>query len=261
MTQTDNRSNGRASWRQLLWTLLSIAGLPACSITSPYWDYVPASTSTPIPFQVFSISNANLQVECANDTNAHGNPANGEASYIWASNLTASSEPSLDSLGNRLYSFSKNVTLPSACWEYFSDWDFWQANVRVVYVNSDGTKVPYSSYDRLGLECLGREVGKAASWFGAVNKGCEKRYLNSTDVIPYIVMRIEGYAAGTASAARSSVSTSASAARIVKFTDKAGAAVRGAPAANSVMPGTKAMTPAKPFSNEMVKQAEERQRR
>jgi hypothetical protein len=173
-------------------------------VTSPHWDYVPESTAAPIPFQAWAVSNANpVKIECANDTSAHGGPAAGEASYILVANVTPSSTASLDPSGGTVYSASTTQALPAACWKYFSDYDFWQANVRLSQV-VDGTKVIFSSFDKPGLECLGKEVGKARSWLGFFDK-CEKRYLGSDDKIPYIVLRIDGYAEGlpaTGSAAR-----------------------------------------------------------
>lgn len=178
--------------------------LSGCAVTSPYWGYVPASTSAPIPFQAWTPKNdAPVVVECATSTTAHGNPTDGEASYIVAANIAVSASKSLDGAGGALYSASASVILPSSCWDYFGDYDFWQANVRVSQTTnwSDGThKVIFSSYDKPGLECLGRETGKRASWSGAVGHDCEMTYLGESTKIPYIVLRIDGYAAGASAA-------------------------------------------------------------
>ena len=193
-TRTSNERTAPANGRALRFvagTLLT--GLFAgCVITSPHWDYVPASISTPIPFQAWNASTTPLFVECADDTGAHGNPSAGEASYIPAATLNTSSLASFDSAGNAIYSASKQVTLPRVCWKYFGSYDFWQANVRVVRLQ-DGKKVPLSTYDLKGLECVGRENGKVGRWYGFVGKGCEKKYLGTSTAIPYIVMRINGY--------------------------------------------------------------------
>ncbi len=160
-----------------------------CVVTSPHWDYEPASTSAAIPFQAWATSNSSaVLVECADDTSAHGWPSDGEASYIFAANLWPSSSASLDPGGSPVYSASGKHALPSTCWKRFNDYGFWQANLRLSQV-IDGEKRIFSSFDKPGLECLGREVGKARQWFGFLNK-CEKRYLGSTDMIPYIVLRI-----------------------------------------------------------------------
>jgi hypothetical protein len=102
----------------------------------------------------------------------------------------------LDSTGAAIYSASKSVALPSECWDWFGDYEFWQANVRVVQLNEEGKKVPFASYDLNGLSCLGRETGKVGRWNGHVNKGCEMKYSNTGAAIPYIVLRIDGYQNG-----------------------------------------------------------------
>jgi hypothetical protein len=192
--RTSNERTALAGGRALRFVAgtLITGVLAGCAITSPHWDYVPASISTPIPFQAWNSSTGPLYVECANDTGAHGSPSAGEASYIAAATLTTSALPSLDSAGNAIHSASKQVTLPRACWKYFGSYDFWQANVRVVRLQ-DGKKVPLSTYDLKGLECVGRENGKVGRWYGFVGKGCEKKYLGTSTAIPYIVMRINGY--------------------------------------------------------------------
>lgn len=209
MMSSERAARMRAgSWAWCVFMATMVGWLAGCAVTSPYWDYVPDSTSAPIPFQVWSDGTSAVYVECANDTGAHGNPSAGDASYVAAATIHPNTQPSLDSAGAALYSGSTQVVLPSACWKYFSDYDFWQANVRVVRLGSDGKKVPFSNFDKAGLECLGREVGKAASWFGALNKGCEKHFLGSDTATPYIVLRIDGYANGVASAAAPAPSSS-----------------------------------------------------
>jgi len=176
--------------------LLTASNLTGCAITSPYWGYVPDSISAPIPFQAWSGSTSALHIECADETTGHGNPSDGEASYIPVATMNPSSSPSLDSTGQAIYPASTKVALPSECWDWFSDYNFWQANVRVVLVNASGRKVPFANYDLDGLSCLGRETGKVGRWNGSVNKGCEMKFANTGDLIPYIVLRIDGYQNG-----------------------------------------------------------------
>src|SRR5688572_26011300 len=112
--------------------LLLLAAGQGCAITSPFWGYVPDSTSDPIPFQAWASSTANpVVLECADDTNAHGWPTDGEASYIHVTNIPVSTSVSLDPSGSSVYSASKTLALPNTCWKYFGDYDFWQANIRL----------------------------------------------------------------------------------------------------------------------------------
>jgi hypothetical protein len=184
---------------------LACFALSACSVTSPHWGYVPESTEAAIPVQAWTAYTANpVVVECATATGGHGNPSPDESAYIVAASLPVPAAETLDSEGNVLHSVSSNVTIPSQCWDYFDSYDFWQLNLRVsqiVPALGGGTmKRIFSSFDIDGLECLGRENGAAASFYGFVDKGCEKTYLGETEQIPYIVLRIEGFANGLARA-------------------------------------------------------------
>ncbi|HTV20300.1 MAG TPA: hypothetical protein VMG12_16560 [Polyangiaceae bacterium] len=180
------------------------AALPGCAVTSPHWGYVPASTDAAIPVQAWTAYTDNpVVVECATATSAHGSPTPDESAYIVAANLPVSSADIRDSENNVMHSASGNITMPSSCWDYFGDYDFWQINLRISQVqpNTTGggtTKRIFSSFDLDGLECLGRENGAAASFYGFVGRGCEKTYLGESTQIPYIVLRIDGYENGLA---------------------------------------------------------------
>ena len=178
----------RSPWLTLLaW----IAATGGCVISSPSWDYVPAAKDAPIPFQAWTTYKASpVQLECATDTEAHGYPVNGDASYIHITDLKTADTGSLDASGYMVYSVSGMHVLPSECWKFFGDYGYWQVNLRVVQ-EIDGEKHYYSSFDNAGLECLGRENSKAKSWFGFIDK-CEMRYAGSTDKIPYVVLRVGG---------------------------------------------------------------------
>ena len=178
----------RLSWRLLLGWIVATGG---CVITSPSWDYVPASKESPIPFQAWTTFNGSpVQLECATDTEAHGSPAHGDASYVHVADLKIADTGSLDASGYMIYSVSGMHVLPSECWKYFGDYGYWQVNFRVVQ-EIEGEKHYYNSFDSAGLECLGRENSKAGSWFGFMDK-CEMRYAGKPEKIPYVVLRITG---------------------------------------------------------------------
>lgn len=179
--------------------------LQACAATSPHWGYVPASTEAAIPVQAWTSHTTNpVVVECATATSAHGSPSPGESAYIVAANVPVAAANVLDSEGNVLHSASASVTMPSQCWDYFGDYDFWQLNLRVSQIQpapgGGTTKRIFSSFDTVGLECLGSTIGAAASFYGFVGQGCEKTYLGEDEQIPYIVLRITGYENGLARA-------------------------------------------------------------
>lgn len=201
-----HRFNGmglRTGFGRLRGGALALAGvaLQACAVTSPHWDYVPASTTAAIPVQAWTSYTTNpVVVECATATSAHGSPSPGESAYIVAATLPVAAADILDSEGNVLHSASANVTMPGQCWDYFGDYDFWQLNLRVSQVQpapgGGTTKRIFSSFDNAGLECLGSNIGAPASFYGFVGQGCEKTYLGEDEQIPYIVLRITGYEAG-----------------------------------------------------------------
>lgn len=179
-------------------TAISVAAVALLSgcFTSPEWDYEPDSITAQMPFQVWTTSASSpVKIECATDTGGHGNPTNGDASYITAANLWPDTHPHYDGFGSIMYSASTMMALPNSCWKYFSAYDFWQANIRMSQLVSGEQRI-FSSFDRTGLECLGRENGKEHSWMGYLTKGCEKTYLGSSTIIPYIVLRIDGYSNG-----------------------------------------------------------------
>jgi hypothetical protein len=185
--------------------LLAVVALPGCAVTSPHWGYVPASTEAAIPVQAWTSYTTNpVVVECASATNAHGSPSPGESAYIVAANLPVAAGNVLDSEGNVLHSASANVSMPSQCWDYFGDYDFWQLNLRVSQIQpapgGGTTKRIFSSFDNVGLDCLGSSIGAASSFYGFVGQGCEKTYLGEDEQIPYIVLRITGYEDGLARA-------------------------------------------------------------
>jgi hypothetical protein len=201
------RGSGRGGVRcEAAALLLAAAALEACAVTSPHWGYVPDSTAAPIPVQAWTAHTTNpVVVECATATNAHGSPDPGESAYIVAASLPVATANILDSEGNVMHSASGSVTMPSQCWDYFGDYDFWQLNLRVSQIqpaSSGGgtTKRIFSSFDTEGLECLGSTNGAAASFYGFVGQGCEKTYLGEDTQIPYIVLRITGYENGLARA-------------------------------------------------------------
>ncbi|MEO1337689.1 MAG: hypothetical protein AAFV29_18745 [Myxococcota bacterium] len=141
-----------------------------------------------------------MLIECARETTAHGSPRNGDASYRTVTTLWPDSHQHYDSFGSVMYSASTKVALPSECWDYFGSYGFWQANIRISQVVS-GQRRMFTSFDANGLECLGRENGKAQSWTGYLNQGCEKTYLGSTTKIPYLVLRFDGGPDGIADGA------------------------------------------------------------
>lgn len=212
----------KAKLRTTTYALLATLGIgaSACAVTSPYWGYVPESTSATIPVQAWTpYTSEPVVVECAKATNAHGGPSPDESAYIVAATIPVNGTANLDSEGGAMYTAAANVSIPSDCWDYFGSYDFWQLNLRITQVQPNpiggGTiKKVFSSFDLNGLSCLGSANGSAGSWYGFLNQGCEKTYLGESEQIPYIVLRINGYSNGLSASAITA--TSAKSAKISK---------------------------------------------
>ncbi len=164
-----------------------------CAMTSPNWDYVPESTTTPIPFQAWAFdAEQALQVQCAPDTVGHGASAQGDAGYVRVADVHAEPQPLMDVLDTPIYPVRARVVLPPACWERFDAYGYWQANVRMVQamrIRGETTQQGLSSFDRRGLSCMRREAMMGTSWLAVVGK-CQKQYSNADERIPYVVLRV-----------------------------------------------------------------------
>ena len=213
--------NARKIANGLTTSLLVMVWGAGCAVTSPTWDHVPASINSPIPFSAWTTTTSTpVVVECANDTNGHGWPTNGESSYIFVGNLSTSNVGFTDSEGSKAYPASGNYILPGSCWKYFSyGGGYWQANIRVSQV-IQGKKRIYSSFDKQGLTCLTSNIG--TSWYGWLNKGCQKKYSNTNKAIPYIILRIFGYNNGLNAAQSAQESQSSASSRAAPATNRWG---------------------------------------
>lgn len=79
------------------------------------------------------------------------------------------------------------MVLPANCWRHDPANNIWYSALRATRVDSPNDK--FQTVDILGLECVGRENGKAASWVKWLSKGCAKTYANPTTLIRYVIFR------------------------------------------------------------------------
>lgn len=161
--------------------LLSLSG---CLLTSPYWNQEFSSHTAQIPLQAWTTdSSEDITFECSPAYHGGLYPYWGP---VWSEVITITPElpGALDPAGSRIYSAAYKNVLPSNCWRRDPANNIWYAAIRAV---QDGDE--YSTFDKVGLECLGRENGKAASWFGWLSKSCTKTYSNSSNNIPFVIFR------------------------------------------------------------------------
>jgi hypothetical protein len=145
--------------------------LSGCLMTTPYWNQEFADHTKAVPFQAFT-TNKSIQVkfECAKAFHGGLYPDAASATWVLVGNVTPQGQPLLDSDGNSVYGARKSAVLPAACWRFDPANSIWYAAARAT---QGAGQDPFFTFDNAGLECLGRENGKAASWFGWIGKGCQ----------------------------------------------------------------------------------------
>lgn len=174
----------------------AVSLLSGCLITSPFWNQEFNNHNQAIPIQAWTTHTGHsLKVECSQAFHGGLYPW-GSPSWSYVTTLNAQLPGALDSDGTRAYSVGTNMVLPSNCWraENTSAGLRYYAAIRVIQVQpkifSAGTQnVTFKTFDKTGLECLGRENGKDASWYGHAGQGCTKTYSESSTEIPYVIFK------------------------------------------------------------------------
>src|SRR5262245_43194831 len=176
--QLANRSLFTRRTRRAL-IALGVAATPVilggCLMTTPFWNQEFDDHTKAVPFQAFT-ANKSIQVKFECTKAFHGGlyPDSASATWVLVGNVTPQAQPLLDSNGGQVYGARKSAVLPAGCWRFDPANSIWYAAARATQnttVLSTGQKY-FLTFDNDGLECLGRENGKAASWFAWINKGC-----------------------------------------------------------------------------------------
>ncbi|MCR6651749.1 MAG: hypothetical protein NVV73_09800 [Cellvibrionaceae bacterium] len=169
----------------------AIAAMPAlsgCLLTSPFWNQQFSSHTTAIPMQSFTTSNASpVKFECSKAGHYGLYPYDGPATWVTVANVSPSTSASYDPLGNVIYSAGLKTALPASCWRQDPANSIWYTAIRASQTIS-GSTTQYKTFTKAGLECLGREIGKATSWFGWAGKNCTATYSGSTTEIPFVIV-------------------------------------------------------------------------
>jgi hypothetical protein len=150
--------------------------LSGCLLTSPYWNQEFEDHTKPISLQAFTTDKATkVKFSCAKAHHGGLYPSGGTAVWVHIADVQPQSQALLDSQGGKVYGAGMSTALPAACWRLDPANSIWYAAVRARQeknVMDTGQKFFYT-FTNDGLECVGRENGEAASWFGWFNKGCE----------------------------------------------------------------------------------------
>lgn len=181
------RNRTRKSLRAAIVMVLPV-GLSGCLLTSPFWNQELDSHTDPVPMQAFTVGTSTVKFECAQAAHFGLYPSAGSASWVTVANVVPTSAVSYDPNSGEIHSAGIKQSLPNTCWRQDPANNIWYAAVRASHTTSSGTS-NYYTFTLTGLECLGRENGKAASWYGWFSKNCAATYSGSSTTIPYVIIR------------------------------------------------------------------------
>ncbi len=173
-------------------TLLGVATLQGCLLTSPYHGQEFASKTSNIPVQAWTVKKTEpVKLECTQSSRFGPAPLGGTIDWQLLNNLPVETNGVVDSFTTRVNSANITRVLPDSCWQTVetSSGTRHYTALRVTQANYQGeADYVYQGFTNSGLECLGREIGKAASWVGWIGKECVRTYSNSSAHVPYVVI-------------------------------------------------------------------------
>ncbi len=169
----------------LAMALLTLSGC----MTSPYWNQEFEDRTGLIPLQSFTTDKTKVvKFECAKAFHGGLYPDEGSAEWVLIDTVMPSQQSLKDSFGSKIYGAGIKRVLPDSCWRQDGSNSVWYSSVRATQGSGSNLR-NFSTFDRDGLECLGRENGKATRYSGYIGKGCVKTYFESTEPIPYVIFR------------------------------------------------------------------------
>ncbi len=189
-------------------TLAVAATLGGCVFDSPYWAQTFATTTTSIPIQTWTTDKTRtVKIECSKSYHGGLYPFGGPEVWTLVTNITPSTNASYDPLSGVIYSAGKSMVLPAACWNADNAYSppLYMTSLRATQLTSSGSTQTYYVFDPAGLECLGRENGKAKSWFGWISANCGMTYSGSSTQLPYVRIIANALGSGVAPASVSDV--------------------------------------------------------
>lgn len=170
----------RASAR-VLGAVAALFALSGCLITSPYWGQQFSDHTKAIPIQTWvTDARTKVKLECAQAFQGGLYPTEPSASWLFVTNITSQAKALFAPNGGKVFGAGKFMVLPADCWRKDTGNNIWYAALRAT-VDVPEDRVRFETVDLVGLECVGRENGKAASWTAWMNEstycGTHKRYV------------------------------------------------------------------------------------
>ena len=174
--------------------MMSVTILSGCLISGPYWGQEFDSRTDDIPLQAWTaFATEPVRVECSQAYHAGLYPwYNANGNWMPVTTLYPQNPGVLDPKGTRIYSVGESLVLPEHCWRNdraYSNPKYFTAirMVQTVQTSSGMQDIVFSTLDREGLECVGTENGRAASWTGYYGKDCVTAY-SSGKKIPFVII-------------------------------------------------------------------------
>ncbi len=184
-------------------TLAVAVTLGGCVFDSPYWAQTFATTTASIPIQTWTTDKTRtVKIECSKSYHGGLYPFGGPEVWTLVTNITPSTNASYDPMSGVIYSAGKSMVLPAACWNADNAYSppLYMTSLRATQLTSSGGTQTYFVFDPAGLECLGRENGKAKSWFGWISANCAMTYSGSTTQLPYVRIIANALGSGVSAA-------------------------------------------------------------
>jgi hypothetical protein len=165
--------------------LIVCLGLSGC-ITSPFFNQEFSSRSDEIPFTVWTFDKTKpVTIECAPLRGAFSVVPAGTV-YRHVATISPDDQGMLDAEGQIIYSVSTKQVLPRDCWHNLRNRPGYSSSIRVL---QDGSDSGIFTFDKPGLECLGRWIGHKASWVGWFGHNCNKNFLGTTTAIKSVLIK------------------------------------------------------------------------
>ena len=162
-------------------------GLTGC-ITAPFYSQQFKTRFDAVPFTFWTFNKtSSVTVECA-QASAHGGPLYGDGSYQAVKTVWPNTTGSRDSFNSVVYNASTTLNIPSNCWRNYSYADGTQW-ITVLRVKQGGSTSSVYTFDKDGLECMGKWNGRVASWTGWLAHQCNKKYINTGNAIRTVFLK------------------------------------------------------------------------
>ena len=171
---------------RMIVTVSALFALNGCLITSPYFNQNFSNHTQPIPIQTWIGSpNKDVRIQCAQAYHAGLYPFGGDPTWVNVTTIKSQGKANFAPDGSATYSAGKSMVLPAACWRKDPANNIWYSALRAYRLDSPSSK--FDVVNLSGLECVGRENGKAASWLGYFSKNCALTYSGSSTKVPYVI--------------------------------------------------------------------------